>query len=84
MARGETIVAEDRDLVVGVVTLKSANDTHGSAFYEQPDVAGFGQFAVRPSHQHRGIAATLLRLVEQRARELGARCSALTAFGYAD
>jgi GNAT superfamily N-acetyltransferase len=77
MARGETIVAEDRDLVVGVVTLKRADESHGSPFYERPDVAGFGQFAVRPSHQHRRIGATLLHLVEQRARELDLRFLAL-------
>jgi len=77
MARGETIVAEDRDLVVGVITLKRADESHGSPFYERPDVAGFGQFAVRPSHQHRRIGATLLHIVEQRARELDVRFLAL-------
>ena len=71
MARGETIVAEDADSIVGIITLKQANQTHGSPFYEQPDVAGFGQFAVRPSHQGRGIGVALLNLVEQRAAEQG-------------
>jgi predicted N-acetyltransferase YhbS len=64
MARGETMVAEDEGAIVGVVTLKHADETHGSPFYERPDVAGFGQFAVRPSHQSRGIGAALLNLVK--------------------
>ena len=71
MARGETIIAADADIVVGTVTLKHAAQTHGSPFYERPDVAGFGQLAVAPSHQHRGIGAALLKLVEQRALEQG-------------
>ena len=77
MSRGETIVAEDAGEIVGVVTLKHANQTHGSAFYERPDVAGFGQFAVRPSHQGRGIGATLLNLVERLAIERGVQQLAL-------
>ena len=60
-----------------LVTLKHSDATRGSAFYEQPDVASFGQFAVRPSHQGRGIGTVLLRLVEQRAFELGVRHLAL-------
>lgn len=77
MARGETIVAVDGVLIVGAVTLKRASESHGSPFYAQPDVAGFGQFAVRPSHQGRGIGTALLRLVEQRATEQGVRQLAL-------
>jgi GNAT superfamily N-acetyltransferase len=71
MARGETIVAEDADAIVGIITLKHSDQTHGSPFYEQPEVAGFGQFAVRPSHQGQGIGAALLNFVEQRAAEQG-------------
>jgi GNAT superfamily N-acetyltransferase len=74
---GETIVAEDEALIVGVVTLKHPRDTGGSPFYERPDVAGCGQFAVRPGHQGSGIGSTLLGLVEQRASELGAHQLAL-------
>jgi GNAT superfamily N-acetyltransferase len=77
IARGETIVAEDEGLIVGVVTLKRAGETHGSPFYERPDVAGFGQFAVRPSHQGRGIGSALLNLVQRRAAEQGVRQLAL-------
>lgn len=40
MARGETIVAEDRGAIIGLVTFKDAGKTHGCEFYERPDVAG--------------------------------------------
>ena len=59
------------------MTLTDADKTQGSAFYNRPDVASFGQFAVRPSHQRRGIASTLMNLVEQRAKEKGVRQLAL-------
>jgi GNAT superfamily N-acetyltransferase len=77
MGKGETMVAEDDGLVVGVATLKHPGRSDGSPFYERPDVAGFGQFAVRPSHQGSGIGAALLQLAEERAAELGARHLAL-------
>ena len=71
MGRGETIVALDGAEIVGIITLKDAANTAGSPFYDRPDVAGFGQFAVRPSDQNRGIGSTLLALVEERARQQG-------------
>jgi GNAT superfamily N-acetyltransferase len=69
MRRGETIVAEDAGTIIGVITLKTADNTRGSPFYDRSDVAGFGQFAVSPAHQKRGIGSTLLNLVERRAKE---------------
>jgi GNAT superfamily N-acetyltransferase len=77
MSRGETILALDGDEIVGTITLKEASRTQGSAFYNRTDVAGFGQFAVRPSHQECGIGSMLLDLVEQRAREKGIAMLAL-------
>jgi streptomycin 6-kinase len=71
LGRGTTIVALDGETIVGVITLNDAAKTEGSTFYDRPDVAGFSQFAVRPSHQKFGIGSTLLSLVEDRARSLG-------------
>ena len=56
-------------MIVGTITLKDAAHTRGSPLYNRPDVAAFGQYAVRPSHQKRGIGSTLLNLVEQRAKD---------------
>lgn len=71
MSKGETIVALDGDQLVGTITLADIAETSGSPFYDRSDVADFGQFAVRPSHQGRGIGSTLLQLVEDRAQEKG-------------
>jgi GNAT superfamily N-acetyltransferase len=69
--KGETIVAFDNGRLVGIITLAEIATTRGSPLYDRDDVASFGQFAVRPSHQSRGIGARLLELVEQRALEKG-------------
>jgi len=72
IAKGSTIVAvDDKDRIVGIVTLSEAATTRGCPFYDREDVASFGQFAVRTSHQGRGIGSKLLNLVESLAREHG-------------
>ena len=75
--QGETIVAVEQERLVGIVTLARTDATGGAPFYDSPGVASFGQFAVRPSHQGRGIGRTLVGLVEDRARELGVQRLAL-------
>lgn len=37
-----TFGATDSDLIVGTITLAEAHATHGSPFYDRPDVADFG------------------------------------------
>jgi GNAT superfamily N-acetyltransferase len=71
ISNGESWVAVDAENIVGIITLSDCLDTRGSPFYDRPDVASFGQFAVRPSHQGRGIGSTLLKIVEQRAQDNG-------------
>jgi GNAT superfamily N-acetyltransferase len=83
-ARGETIVAIEGADIVGIITLANVKATQGSPFYDRVDVASFGQFAVRPSHQRRGIGGTLIRLVEQRAAEKGVAYLALDTSERAD
>ena len=70
-AAGETFVATAGDRIVGVITLADATSTRGTPFYDRPDVADFGQFAVHPSLQGRGIGSRLIEMVERRAREKG-------------
>ena len=71
MDKGETFVATDSDLIVGIITFTEAHATHGSPFYDRSDVADFGQFAVRPAYQRRGIGSRLIEMVELRAFEKG-------------
>lgn len=77
MSKGETILALDADVIVGTITLKDAEHTSGSPFYSRAEVAGVGQFAVRPSYQRSGIGSTLLDIAERRAAEKGASAIAL-------
>jgi GNAT superfamily N-acetyltransferase len=71
MDAGETMLALDGATIVGTITLREAGQTHGSPFYDRPEVAAFGQYAVRPSYQGCGIGSALLDLVEMRAKEKG-------------
>jgi GNAT superfamily N-acetyltransferase len=77
VSAGETIVAVEHDRIIGTITLKPPDATKGSPFYDRPDVASVGQFAVAPEHQHRGIGTLLGGLAEQRAKQLGAQYLAL-------
>lgn len=71
LSNGETIVAVEGEQLIGTVTLKPPAFTKGSPFYDRPDVASVGQFAVAPAHQRRGVGTALGTLAERRARELG-------------
>jgi GNAT superfamily N-acetyltransferase len=71
LSQGETFVAVDGNMIVGIVTLADANHTRGTAFLDRPDVADFGQLAVRPPYQGCGIGSQLIAMVEERARAKG-------------
>ncbi len=58
--------------VVGTVVFRSADRTTGCPWYDRPEVASFGQFAVLPEAQGHGLGSRLLALCEGRARETGA------------
>ena len=74
---GETWVAEARGRIVGTVTFHDAAATDGSPWLDRPDVASFGQWAIDPDWQGRGIGGRLFDVVERRARETGASHLAL-------
>jgi GNAT superfamily N-acetyltransferase len=83
LENSEAFVATDGGFIVGIITLKEASATNGSPFYDRPDVADFGQFAVRPAYQRRGIGSRLIEIVERRAREKGVRELALNTSEHA-
>ena len=74
---GEPWVAELGSRVVGTVVFRPAAETRGCPWYNRPEVASFGQFAVAPALQRSGIGSRLLDLCEERARVTGARELAL-------
>src|SRR6476646_10479355 len=64
VSRGECWLAEADGQIIGTVTLRDAAHTKGSPWYDRPGVASFGQFAVDPNWQGRGVGSMLLRRVE--------------------
>jgi GNAT superfamily N-acetyltransferase len=71
ISRGECWLAEADGQIIATVTLRDAAHTKGSPWYDRPEVASFGQFAVDPLWQGRGVGSMLMRWVEERAREKG-------------
>jgi GNAT superfamily N-acetyltransferase len=68
---GECWLAEMGGQLIGTITLRDADRTSGCPWYDRPDVASFGQFAVHPACQSRGVGSRLIDHVEQRARLKG-------------
>lgn len=77
IAGGECYLALRDGAVCGTITFKNAEQTNGSPWYDQDDVASFGQFAVEPGLQRHGLGRTLIALAERRALETGVREIAL-------
>lgn len=74
---GETWVVEMRGRLVGTLTFLDAARTGGSPWYDRPDVASLGQWAIDPDLQGRGLGRRLFDIAERRARETGAKHLAL-------
>ena len=72
-AEGDCFVAELDGRIVGTLTLSchAPDRSNGTPWYERPDVAHFGQFAVEPALQRRGIGRALIEAVEHRAIDRG-------------
>lgn len=82
--KGECYVALADGRTAGTVTLYPPGREADCEYYRRPGVAMFGQFAVEPEMQGRGIGRLLLDRVERRAAEIGAAEIALdTAEGAA-
>jgi GNAT superfamily N-acetyltransferase len=72
IARGACAVAEIDGRVVGTVVFRPMGGGRGTPWYERPDVATVGQFAVEPGWEGRGIGGRLMDWAEGRARATGA------------
>ena len=69
---GISLVAELDGAIVGTVTLRAPKAESRCAWYLQPGVWSFGQFAVRPDLQRHGLGKKLMHAIEQRALQHGA------------
>ncbi len=72
MEGGTCYVVEKEGLLIATILYRSAPMTGGSPWYDRPEVASFGQFAVEPAYKGRGIGSLLLEFVEKTARADGA------------
>lgn len=68
---GETYLGLHEGTIVSTVTLRPPGGAD-SGYYGNPGVASFGQFGVDLPFQKSGLGAGMMRLIEDRARELGA------------
>lgn len=77
LTAGFGFVAELQGVIIGTLTLYGPQKDSSCAWYNREGVYKFGQFAVRPDLQGRGIGHVMLNRIETEARELGARELAL-------
>ncbi len=71
VSEGECWVATVEDRLVGTIVWVRPHPDHRVKYYQSPDVAHFGQFAVDPDLRHAGIGRSLLMKAESRAAEEG-------------
>jgi GNAT superfamily N-acetyltransferase len=69
---GRCLVAEVEAKLIGTVAWYGPGGGHGCDWYRRLNVARFGQLAVSPEHQGRGIGSSLIAEVERRSKEVGA------------
>lgn len=73
LTRGLSWVTELEGEIVATVSLYPTPPATGScAWYREPGVFSFGQFAVRPDHQKAGMGGRLITLLETEAASRGA------------
>ncbi len=71
IAKGECFVAELGGRIVATINFYMPDSLSGSPWLERNDVAEFGQFAVDPDFQNQGIGESMVKYVEDYAREKG-------------
>lgn len=72
MCGGQTLVAVLDGRLVGTVTVYPPGQKDGCPYYRDARPAVFGQFAVCPDNQGKGLGKRLLRQVEALAQDWGA------------
>lgn len=78
LQRGVPFVGElDGEIVATVTLYPTAGPNSSCAWYREPGVLSFGQFAVHPDLQRHGLGARLIGMVEDEALNRGGRELAL-------
>jgi GNAT superfamily N-acetyltransferase len=71
LMKGFPFVAEQEGAIVGTITLYGPKKDSPCEWYNRDGVFKFGQYAVRPDLQRRGIGLALLSRAEEEARARG-------------
>ena len=75
--QGELFLAESETRLIGGIVFFDPKNTTGCTYYDRPDVASIGPFAVMPEFQGHGLGGAMLSVIESRAQESGAKELAL-------
>lgn len=77
LKQGEAYLLFLQEELIGTVTLYAEQEESSCEYYRRKGVYSFGQFAVSPELQGKGIGSIAMDLIERRALERGAREIAL-------
>ena len=69
LTRGESFVIEDANKLIACITLYKSTKTNRCNWYTNDGVSYFGQFAVEPGYQQKGIGSKMMDFIEQHALE---------------
>ncbi len=84
LCEGESYLIFLKDELIGTVTLYTEKLDSTCEYYRKQGVYSFGQFAVVPSLQGKGIGSRAMDFVENRAKEIGAKELALDTSEHAE
>lgn len=69
LRKGESFVIEDENKLIACITLYKSKGTNRCTWYNEKGVMYFGQFAVEPSYQQKGIGSKMMDFIEKYALE---------------
>lgn len=73
LKKGISYIALCKKKIIATISLYYVKSEISNAkWYERDDVAHFGQFAVDPNYQRKGIGSLIMDKLEAKAKELGA------------
>ena len=81
---GDSFLGFWEDRLVATVTLKKEAPKSLCEWYRRPEIFHFGQFAVDPELQGRGLGSSMMNMLESRALQMGASELALDTSEHAD
>ena len=77
LKKGDSFLGFLGDELASTITVVKGNQNESAKWYQTPQVYYFSQFAVKPSHQGKGIGARLMDFVEEYGTRQGATEMAL-------